>query len=242
MSSSLALVPATGEDIFQLASQHIGEKYVFGVLVPKDNSSWKGPWDCAEFASWVTFQAAARLYGCDRDFGDPATADAFTGYWEHDAKTFGQIISFDQASGTAGAFVLRIPAVGATGHIVISDGKGGTVEAHSSQDGVVSLSLANRRWDMGILIPGIQYTQGTPNPVAAPVGVIYRLTTPMMKGEQVTKIQQALQTAGFSPGAIDGEFGPHTSSAVVAFQLGNGLTPDGEVGAATAQALGVQLL
>ena len=56
-----------------------------------------------------------------------------------------------------------------------------TVEAHSSQDGVVSLSLANRRWDTGILIPGIQYMQGTPNPVAAPSGVIYRLTTPNSK-------------------------------------------------------------
>jgi N-acetylmuramoyl-L-alanine amidase len=94
---------------------------------------------------------------------------------------------------------------------------------------------------MGILVPGIQYTQGTASPIAAPAGVIYRLTTPMMKGEQLLKIQQALQAAGFSPGAIDGEFGPHTSSAVVAFQLENNLAPDGEVGPVTAQALGVQL-
>ena len=239
MSNSVALVPATGEDILQLASQHVGEKYVLGVFVPKDNNSWKGPWDCAEFASWVTFQAADKLYGCDRDFGDAATADAYTGYWDRDARSLGQIIGLDQASQTAGAFVLRVPAPGATGHIAISDGKGGTVEAHSSQDGVVALSLANRRWDMGILVPGIQYTQGTASPVAAPAGVIYRLTSPIMKGDQVLKIQQVLQAAGFSPGAIDGEFGPHTSSAVVAFQLEKGLTPDGEVGLATAQALGI---
>jgi N-acetylmuramoyl-L-alanine amidase len=129
VSNTVALVPATGGNILQLASQHIGEKYRFGILVPKDNNTWKGPWDCAEFASWLTFQAAAKLYGCDRDFGDPSSADAFTGYWERDAKSLGQIIGLDQAAGTAGAFVVRIPFGGATGHIVISDGKGGTVEA-----------------------------------------------------------------------------------------------------------------
>jgi len=162
----------------------------------------KGPWDCAEFASWVTFQAADKLYGCDREFGDPATADAYTGYWDRDARILGQIISLDQAAQTAGAFVLRIPAPGATGHIVISDGRGGTVEAHSSQDGVVTLSLANRRWDMGILVPGIQYAQGTETQVAPPGGIIYRLTSPVMKGDQVLKIQKALTAAGFSPESL----------------------------------------
>ena len=62
-----------------------------------------------------------------------------------------------------------------------------------------------------------------------------------MKGAPVTKIQQALLEAGPNPGVIDGEFGPHTSSAVVAFQLASGLSPDGEVGPITAQALNLQL-
>ena len=239
MPTSVALVPATGDDILQLAIQHVGEKYVLGFSVPKDNSSWAGPWDCAEFASWITFQAADKLYGCDRDFGDPATADAYTGFWDRDARTLGQIIGLDQAAQTAGAFVLRTPAPGAIGHIVISDGKGGTVEAHSSQDGVIALSLSNRRWDMGILVPGIQYTQGPAVPVTSPATTIYRLTLPIMKGDQVLKIQKALKAAGFDPGTLDAEFGPHTSSAVVAFQLDKGLTPDGEVGPATSQALGI---
>ena len=43
MSSTVALVPATGDDILRLASQDIGEKYVLGVMVPKDNSGWKRP-------------------------------------------------------------------------------------------------------------------------------------------------------------------------------------------------------
>src|SRR5712692_7871246 len=125
--TATAPIPATGQKLLQVARQHVGEKYIFGVLVPKNNAGWTGAWDCAEFASWLIFQASATLYGCDRDFGDPATADAFTGYWDRDAKSLGQIISIEHAARTPGAAVLRIPQIGATGHIVISDGVGGTV-------------------------------------------------------------------------------------------------------------------
>lgn len=235
-----APVSATGERVLQIARQPVGEKYVLGVLAPKNNARWTAPWDCAEFASWLVFQAAATLYGCDRDFGDPATADAFTGYWERDAKSLGQVISIEQAARTPGAAVLRVPQVGAIGHIVISDGLGGTVEAHSSRDGVIESTLANRRWDMGILVPGIIYSQGSAVPVAAPSAVIYRLT-PLMTGDKVQEIQQKLKAAGFDPGTVDGEFGPHTHAAVVAFQLSHGLAAEGEVGTQTAAALGVQV-
>jgi peptidoglycan hydrolase-like protein with peptidoglycan-binding domain len=64
---------------------------------------------------------------------------------------------------------------------------------------------------------------------------------PLMTGGKVGDIQQALSTAGFVPGPIDGEFGPHTQAAVVAFQLSRGLLADGEVGPITAAELGVQL-
>ncbi len=232
-------MPGTGEAVLQLAQKHIGDKYVLGVLVPKNNANWTGPWDCAEFASWLLFQTAATLYGCDRDFGEPATADAYTGYWERDAKSLGQIITIDQAAGTPGAAVLREPQVGATGHIVISNGLGGTVEAHSSATGVIASTLSGRRWDMGILVPGIIYTQGAATQVAPPKTVVYRLATPLMAGPEVQQIQQALKQAGFDPGSIDAEFGPHTQAAVVAFQLARGLLPDGEVGSQTAQTLGV---
>ena len=234
--------PATGQDMLQLAAKHLGERYVFGAPVPKDNANWTGPWDCAEFASWVTFQTAGKLYGCDNDSSNPATADAYTGYWERDASRLGEIISLGQASATPGAFVLRVPpAPGVAGHIVLSDGKGGTVEAHSSRDGVIASTLANRRWDMGILIPGVQYGQNAPVPVVPPTATVYRLTRPLMTGDAVRKIQEALQAAGFNPGVIDGEFGPHTSAAAVAFQVASGLIADGEVGPATLKALSLQL-
>jgi len=49
-------------------------------------------------------------------------------------------------------------------------------------------------------------------------------------GSEVSALQQALQNAGFSPGAIDGQFGPHTETAVKAYQAARGLTSDGIVG------------
>ena len=90
-SAAIATLQATGEQIVQLASRHLGEEYVLGVSVAKDNSNWTGPWNCSEFVSWLVFQASGSLYGCDRDFGDPSTAHAFTGFWEKDAKTRGEI-------------------------------------------------------------------------------------------------------------------------------------------------------
>ncbi|MGI6161388.1 MAG: peptidoglycan-binding protein [Christensenellales bacterium] len=60
----------------------------------------------------------------------------------------------------------------------------------------------------------------------------------MMRGTDVSRVQRALSTAGFYPGAIDGIFGPNTLSAVVDFQRENALAVDGIVGPQTTRALG----
>jgi peptidoglycan hydrolase-like protein with peptidoglycan-binding domain len=61
-------------------------------------------------------------------------------------------------------------------------------------------------------------------------------------GSDVTALQQALTDLGFSPGSIDGKFGPLTAAAVRAFQTAHNLAVDGVVGtqtrAALAEALG----
>ena len=234
--------PVTGADLVALATGHVGDPYVFGAFVAKDNPNWHGPWDCAEFASWCVYQTAHKLYGCADDSGDPSEADAYTGYWARDAKELGKRITVNVAARTPGAAVLRVPVPGQViGHVVFSDGQGGTVEAHSAKRGVIRHTLDGRRWDMGILVPGIAYAkEPEPHVVTAPA-FLYRLTAPKMKGEAVRRIQQALAAQGLDPGPLDGVYGGQTLAAVRAFQLREGLLPDGEVGPETAAALGVAL-
>jgi putative peptidoglycan binding protein len=231
---------ASGNDLLTIAAPHVGDEYILGALAPKNNSNWHGPWDCAEFVSWCVFQAGAILYGCNSDNANPASADAYTGYWARDADSLGRKISVEEAARTPGAAMLRIPRASANGHIVLCDGTGGTIEAMSHSLGVRKSTLNNRRWDMGILIPGITYeANGGGIPINTPT--IFRLTSPFMKGEKVRKIQVALAGKGVDPGPIDGIFGPKTEAAVLGFQLAKGLVPDGEVGPETAGALEIQL-
>ncbi|WP_353814986.1 caspase family protein [Agromyces sp. SYSU T00266] len=57
------------------------------------------------------------------------------------------------------------------------------------------------------------------------------------KGEDVRRLQEMLTQAGFDPGPIDGDFGPRTHAAVLAFQRSADLVPDGLVGPLTTAAL-----
>jgi N-acetylmuramoyl-L-alanine amidase len=237
---------STGKKILDIALQHVHkppEPYVLGTNgkpVPKNDSNWHGPWDCAEFVSWCVYQASPIIYGC---YGtNPVTADAYTGKWRDDANKLGIIIDIAKAAGTPGAAVLRAPIGDQYGHIVISDGKGGTVEAMDERHGVTTSTLANRRWDYGILVPGIQYDIAlTPVKVAAPAIPIYRLTSPFMQDAKIRDIQSKLKDKGFDPKGLDGVYGPNTLDAVVKFQRSQKLVVDGEVGPQTAAALGISI-
>lgn len=231
---------AKAAQLLKLARRHVGEQYVLGALAPKDNARWAGPWDCAEFCSWCVYQLTHELFGCrPRGPGaDPDRADAFTGFWGEDAKRLGKVISVGQAAATPGAFLLRLPG-SAIGHVAISAGNGRTVEAHSTARGVIEGEAAGRRWDVGVLVPGIDVRMpAAPQPVAA-AGIVLRVKTPRMTGRLVKDAQRALAAAGYNPGPIDGEYGSQTAAAVRAFQLRKGLAIDGEVGKLTAKALGV---
>ena len=59
-------------------------------------------------------------------------------------------------------------------------------------------------------------------------------------GNTVSQIQTALKKQGFYTGAVDGNYGSATESAVKAFQQDRGLTPDGKAGAWTLKALGLK--
>ncbi|HEY5591322.1 MAG TPA: peptidoglycan-binding protein [Paludibacter sp.] len=62
---------------------------------------------------------------------------------------------------------------------------------------------------------------------------IIKLSTTRMWGDDVLSLQTLLNTKGYNVGTPDGNFGPKTQAAVVAFQTANGLTPDGSVGTNT---------
>ncbi|HLJ46108.1 MAG TPA: glycoside hydrolase domain-containing protein [Bryobacteraceae bacterium] len=56
-------------------------------------------------------------------------------------------------------------------------------------------------------------------------------------GPSVSALQDRLRELGFDPGSTDGDFGPGTQAAVIAFQTAKGLQPDGIVGSLTVDAL-----
>ena len=231
---------ATGAEMVAIALPHVGEQYE-NVQVPKNNANWHGPWDCAEFMSWVVFQGSGILYGCLNNNASPASADAYTGAWQRDSASLGRRIEVDMAAAIAGAFVLRFPpAPGKMGHIAISDGNGGTVEAKSHAEDVVRDVIHGRRWDTGILIPGVTYDENVSPLTVHPPGRVIRMGV-NNDPNIVRAIQNAPIAAGIDPGPVDGKYGPKTMAAVAAFQKIKGLVMDGEVGPQTAPVLGIQL-
>lgn len=149
----------TGQDLIDRAKEHLGEDYVYGADSRTWDPQWHGPWDCAEFVTWVVYQVTKRLCGCIKN-DDPTHCDAYTGAWARDAEDdWVKRVPVTQAANTVGGILLRLkrPALG--GHIVFSDGEGGTVEAHSAYDGVCCLEVKGRKWDVGILIPGVEYKE-----------------------------------------------------------------------------------
>jgi N-acetylmuramoyl-L-alanine amidase len=232
---------AKGSDLLELARQHIGEAYE-NVLVPKHNANWKGPWDCAEFMTWLVFQTAGFLYGCLDNHAQPDVADAYTGAWRDDSNILGRRIPYQRAAAIVGGIVLRYPPrPGRMGHIALCDGAGGTVEAMGHEFGIAAHTVHKRRWNTGVLVPGIEYDEDVMEIDVIKPPSIYHINAPNVDRSVVRDIQRALAAAGIDPGPVDGIFGPKTTAAVAAFQQIKGLVVDGEVAAITAEALGVNI-
>lgn len=222
--------------IMKLARTKLGQKYVLGSRAPMANPKWDGPWDCAEFVSWCVYQATGRLYGT-KPQGNPMMADAYTGYWWEQSRDDGSQVSVGAAIALNGGILLRKPQPGRVGHIAFSDGRGGTVEAHSSARGVCEGSAQNRAWDTGVILPWLATGLVLPEADYEPPARRIRVTSPLTNGSDVRKIQLRLTELGFYPGRADGVYGPQTAHAVTQFQVAKKLNPDGEVGDITWKAL-----
>lgn len=141
----------TGQDIVELARHHLGEPYAYGARAPLTDPEYQGPWDCAEFASWCVYQTYQLRFGLTV-YGDP-----YSGAWIEHGRRRAAEIRPALAQSLAGAFFLRAPQPGRPGHVAISDGQGGTVEALNRSKGVVLGTALGRHWDAACLLPGVRY-------------------------------------------------------------------------------------
>lgn len=104
--------------------------------------------------------------------------------------------------------------------------------------------ISERKWTLRLplRVRGVEITrallESTPplRPCADGAIGLLRLRQPMIRGEAVRALQQALARAGIEV-EIDGVFGPATEAAVRSFQRAQGLIADGIVGPATRAAL-----
>ena len=85
--------------------------------------------------------------------------------------------------------------------------------------------------------PATNTTPTTPTNTTPAVTLPSTVLKPGSTGADVKSLQQALKSAGHSPGAIDGVYGTKTQEAVTAFQQSAGIKADGIYGAQTKQAL-----
>ena len=206
------------------AKSRVGGRYILGARAVYSQTSYAGPWDCAELVTWAAYQATGKLYGVT------AQGDAYSGAWAAEKEIR---IAVEVAASTPGAVLIRAPgAPGQLGHVAISLGRGETVEAHSTRHGVILSTSIGRRWDLGLLLPGLVYEVGAPIMMYPPR--VFRIGT---SGPKVESIQLRLAILGYQPGMIDGVYGPQTAAAVKKYQLDSGLLPDGEAGPVTLAAL-----
>lgn len=82
-------------------------------------------------------------------------------------------------------------------------------------------------------------TTSTPTPAALPAPTT--TLAPGSKGVQVKRLQRALARLGYSPGHVDGSYGPATTAALKRFQQASKLQPDGVLGPKTLRALRAKL-
>jgi hypothetical protein len=153
-----ALQPATGAAILELARQHIGEQYVWGASAPFENPRYRGPWDCAEFASWVLYQVSGIVYGCIDNDAAIEKLEPWGNSWYRDALRRGRLIPIQDAKRIAGAFYVRRKKGDVPAHVAISDGKGRTVEAMDTAHGVTTGRVERRGFNAAVLIPSVSYS------------------------------------------------------------------------------------
>jgi hypothetical protein len=128
-----------------------------GADVPFDDPNYKGPWDCAEFCSWVVYKVAGIIIGCIDNTKPIKKLEPYSDAWYNDGLSAIKKVSYNEAVNTPGAVMVRRPTSERSGHVVFSQGNGKTIEAMDSRRDVTESSPRNRIWNVCFLIDGIDY-------------------------------------------------------------------------------------
>jgi peptidoglycan hydrolase-like protein with peptidoglycan-binding domain len=129
-----------------------------------------------------------------------------------------------------------ILAAGITVAVVAFRGNGGTAPTTAATTTVPTTTPRTTPTTTPAAAPSTP--AGKPLTIGLPdTGKLRRVDT----GPLVRRLQRALKALGNDPGPVDGDFGPLTEAAVVAFQSANGLDQDGVVGPKTAAKLDAAL-
>lgn len=148
---------STGDQLVKLAMQHVGEKYDFGANVPLDQKDYSGPWDCAEFASWLVFQVSNEVVGCSDNGAELKKVEPYSGAWARDADHSRHKMTVEKAAKIRGAILVRKPRNDKPGHVSISRGDGTTIEAMDTAHGVAVGKVLGRKWDICFEVVGASH-------------------------------------------------------------------------------------
>ena len=135
-----------------------------------------------------------------------------------------KIIEFSQLQ--PGDFVFLVDSSGRAHHVgYVVDDSLNVIEAKGRDHGVMKSPF--KGWEVYGRPPYFSDEEGNYK------SRILKLQSPYMRGDDVKELQKALKAKGFSPGTLDGIFGPVTDKAVRAFQAAAGLVVDGKAGPKT---------
>ena len=84
------VVHLLGAAILDIAKRHLGQDYRFEPTPDYNNPNWPGPFDCAEYVSYCVYRAYEIPYGVAKD--PVKKYNAYSGYWQRDAKRQGTMI------------------------------------------------------------------------------------------------------------------------------------------------------
>jgi len=118
-------------------------------------------------------------------------------------------------------------------HVGVYMGDGSVVHAKGRDDGVVRESADAAGWNR---FGRLKCWRGAFN-AAGYTRLLKNGGKPYMRGDDVRRVQQALENKGYDAGGADGIYGPKTEQAVKLFQKAAGLETDGVVGPKTWAAL-----